>query len=108
MQTTPISTSAPNALNLRCMLGATLTRHAQQRMSHRHVSPEAIDAALSYGTAGKSSGAWIFRLGDRDVARALQQDGVDLEPFLGTHVVVASNGKILTTWKNRSLRRLKQ
>lgn len=84
-----------------------LTRHALERMASRHVSPQAVQAALDFGLLTKVRGAWIYRIGRREVLKAARQ-GVSIKAFEGTHVVCGANGNIMTAYKNRTPRRLRQ
>jgi hypothetical protein len=87
----------PNQTHLR------LTNHALGRMHNRHIHPEGIRMALDYGREFFVRGAVIFVLGKKDIDRA-QQNGTHIpHEWEGIQVVVAHDGSILTTYKNRSL-----
>lgn len=82
-----------------------LTRHAQSRMGSRHISEDAVQATLDYGRSYRAGGAQLFRLGWREIASA-RQAGLDLSLHEGVHVILGDNGRVVTTWRCRTLRRL--
>jgi Domain of unknown function (DUF4258) len=94
MHTTPLQP-------VRAVGHLTLTRHAKERMATRGVSADAIDAAIEYGRMVYIRGADIFAIGRKEIARH-QREGIDLSTYEGIQVVVASDGHILTVYRNRS------
>lgn len=85
-----------------------LTAHARQRMAHRCISLDAVRAAIDYGRHSYVRGALIYALGRRDVAAAAAQDGIDLSPYRGVHVVCSPDGQtVFTTYRNHDLRGLR-
>jgi hypothetical protein len=84
-----------------------LTEHALDRMDGRRLSSEAVRAVLTYGRSSWTRGARIYALGRKEVERWARR-GVDLTPFEGVHVVTAADGAILSVYRNRDLRGLRQ
>jgi hypothetical protein len=83
-----------------------LTLHAQQRMAARSFSPEAVTAVLAFGRSIHTRGAEIRVIGRKEVAQYRSQ-GVDLRAFEGVQLVCASDGVIITMYRNRDFRRLR-
>ena len=84
----------------------SFTRHGWQRYSGRGLRKADIQAALRYGRHSYSGGCEQFFLGQREVERARQR-GIDLSRHKGVHVVVDSEGIVVTTFRNQSYRRPK-
>jgi len=84
-----------------------LTRHAWERMNGRGLSPAAIRLVLNYGRAAHTRGATIYAVGRKEAERH-RQDDVDLSSVEGVQVVCTSSGSILTVYRNRDLRGLRQ
>src|SRR5436190_22680376 len=85
----------------------SLTDHAARRMGARAVSDQAIECALVYGRATWTRGARIFAIGRKEAER-YRSSGIDLDPFDGVHVVTTPDGSILTVYRNRDLRGLRE
>ena len=84
-----------------------LTNHARVRLNQRRISPEALDAVLTYGRRVFVRGAQIRAIGRREVAR-FQLKGIDLRPYEGLQVLVdASGAQVLTAYRNHDFRGLK-
>lgn len=83
-----------------------LTRHAAYRCVTRCISIAAVDAAMDYGNCRHGRGAVIYILGWREV-RYWQERGIDLSRWEGVEVVVAHDGQILTTYRNRHPRAIR-
>jgi Domain of unknown function (DUF4258) len=82
------------------------TKHATVRMSQRNISAEAVEAAIVYGREVFTRGATIYALGHKDVARA-QLLGVSIKAYEGVQVVAASDGSVVTVYRNKNLRSLR-
>src|SRR5262245_32190691 len=83
------------------------TGHLRWRMSCRHIPTEAVVAALLYGRVTASRGAEVFTIGRQEV-RYYAWEGIDLSAFEGVHVVCTPDGKILTAYRGRALRRARR
>jgi hypothetical protein len=83
-----------------------LTYHAQQRMTARNLSHQAVTAALAFGRSIHTRGAEIHVIGRKEVKQYLPH-GIDLSPFEGVQLVCAPDGAILTVYRNRDFRRLR-
>jgi hypothetical protein len=84
-----------------------LTAHALNRMDGRRLSTEAVRFALTYGRSSWTRGAKIYAIGRKEVER-WRGTGVNLAAFEGVHVVTAGDGAILSVYRTRDLRGLRQ
>jgi hypothetical protein len=84
---------------------ATLTHHARHRCRTRGIPESAVDAAIDFGRHFYSRGADHYIIGWREV-RFWADYSVDLEPYRGVHVICASGGQVLTTYRKRRPNRL--
>ena len=82
-----------------------LTSHAEERMAARGLRAEAVAAALAYGRIVYNRGADIYAIGRREIARYAEQ-GIDISAYDGVQVVT-SDGAILTAYRNRSFKGLR-
>ena len=84
-----------------------LTFHAEARLAQRRIPPQAVEAVLAYGRSAFVRGAQIRAIGRREVER-FQKKGIDLRPFNGLQVLLASDGShVLTAYRNHDFRGLK-
>jgi len=83
-----------------------LTDHARRRMSERSISPNAVATVLLYGRDTHVRGAVIYAVGRKEIL-ASRQRGRDLSTCEGIHVVCASDGQVITTYRNHDFRSLK-
>lgn len=77
-----------------------LTRHASERANARHITADAIVAALDWGREYWSHGAVVCRLDRRSVRRAARA-GCRLEAYEGVTVVLLPRGPVVTAWRAR-------
>ncbi len=84
----------------------TLTHHAVKRSRARGIRMNAIQAALAFGKHRAIRGADIYTLGWREVRRQARY-GVDLSRWEGVEVVCAHGGQILTVYRNKNPRALR-
>jgi hypothetical protein len=82
---------------------ASLTRHAAERTQRRGIPVDGITAALAFGWSRRTRGAEIFTIGWRDVRRWAEH-GIDLARFEGIQVVCSHDGVVLTVYRNRKPR----
>lgn len=81
----------------------SLTAHARQRMSSRHIAVDDVFAVLEFGREVHARGAEFFVVGRRDVMRA-RQAGRNVKALEGLHVVCAPNGgPVITCYRNREM-----
>jgi hypothetical protein len=90
--------------DVRGRLGATLTKHACDRMSRRGLSEAAVAAAIAYGRIVHIRGAAIHAIGRKEV-EWFEPDGIDL--YEGVQVVCSPEGAVLTVYRNRDFRGLR-
>jgi len=83
-----------------------LTVHARRRSRVRGISTEAIEAVLDYGRHRTIRGADVFTLGWRDL-RFHARNGIDLSRWEGVEVVCAHDGRVLTVYRNKNPRALR-
>ena len=86
--------------------GFALTRHAWKRMGGRGFSPEMIRKVLEFGRETHARGATIYVVGRKEIKR-YGKKGVDLKGLDGMQVVCSEEGAIITAYRNRDLRGLK-
>ncbi len=76
------------------------TRHARRRGARRNIAPDAVDYVVAYGRMIQRTGVTFYFLGWRDIPpddrRASWATRLE-----GTIVLVASDGEIITVYRNR-------
>ena len=88
------------------MSSPPLTFHAAVRSRTRGIPLEAIEAVVEYGKHRAIRGADVFTLGWREV-RFHSERGLDLSRWEGIEVVCAHQGQILTVYRNKNPRALR-
>lgn len=86
--------------------GFALTRHAWERMGGRGFSPEMIRKVLEFGREKHVRGATIYAVGRKEISR-LEKKGIDLNSLDGMQVVCSEEGAVITAYRNRDFRGLK-
>ena len=84
------------------------SRHAEIRCQQRGIKSEVVEAILAYGRRKRRQGADVYFMDGRARARAVAELGrryAKLSDRLGTYLVVADDGQIITAAKR--LKRLK-
>lgn len=81
------------------------SEHAIRRSYGRSISGEAVEATLDYGRFYWNQGSMVYRLDRRSIAKAKSQ-GVNLQAHEGIHVVLSSDGIVLTAYRNRNCKRM--
>ncbi len=87
-------------------LGATrqdvisLTRHARHRSARRNVAPNAVEYVLAHGRMVRRTGVRFYFLGRRDIP-ACDRCASWATRLEGVIVVVASDGGVITVYRNR-------
>lgn len=83
-----------------------LTKHAAERMCVRGLPSNAVAAAIAYGRTVHVRGADIHAIGRREIEWC-RREGIDLTGYEGVQVVCASDGSVLTVYRNRNFRGLR-
>lgn len=84
--------------------GYRVSPHGWQRVSGRGVTRAQVTAAIDWGRVDYVYGAMRFVVGRRE-SEAAERAGADTRGCEGLHVVVSSDGEIVTVFRNRTLRR---
>jgi cbb3-type cytochrome oxidase cytochrome c subunit len=82
------------------------TTHAAIRMQQRRISETAVVTVLMYGREVYIRGACVCVLGHKQIVRCLRH-GLDLSAHAGVHVVLSTDGAVLTVYRNADLRGLR-
>lgn len=80
-----------------------LTTHAQKRMQSRGITEEDIHDTIQYGRTFYARGAIFKVVGKKEIEH--HSDEVDLGHLDGIHVVLAHDGAVITTYRNRQFHR---
>jgi hypothetical protein len=83
-----------------------ITRHAVDRCRSRSIPRSAVEAALEYGLQRPIRGADVYTLGWREV-RFYAERGIDLSRWEGVEVVCAHDDRILTVYRNKNPRAMR-
>lgn len=83
-----------------------ITHHAWARMSGRSISPRDLSMVLAYGRMVHVRSAEIHAIGRREVDR-YRQEGIDLSHLEGVQVVCTGEGVVITTYRDRALKSLR-
>lgn len=82
---------------------ASISNHAEFRMNQRGICQESIELVLEFGRQIYARRAIFYVIGRKEIAKH-----ADIEPKLklleGLQVVSASDGTVLTAYKNKNLR----
>ena len=84
----------------------TLTLHATDRCRNRGIPTDAVNAAIEFGKHRAIRGADVYTLGWREV-RFYADQGIDLSRWEGIEVVCAHDGHVLTVYRNKNPRALR-
>lgn len=82
------------------------THHAAQRSRTRGIPTQAVTAAVAFGRHRVARGADIYIVGWREV-RLQARHGLDLSRWQGVQVVCAHDGTVLTVYRNKLPRALR-
>jgi hypothetical protein len=83
-----------------------LSEHARRRCEQRGICKRAIEAAWDWGQMiPQDNGRTAFYLGRRSVNYARRRYGLQLSPYKGTLIVVASDGTLITAIRTSHLRK---
>ncbi len=86
-------------------LHADFTQHSRRRMAMRSISESMVEQVLVYGRVAHIRNALVYAIGKKEV----KENGRFLEGCEGVHVLcVPDSGAVITTYRNHSLKGLKQ
>lgn len=83
-----------------------MTHHAEIRMQQRGIPERLVEAVLRYGRTIHARGLSYRVIGHKEVAR-YAREGIDLSDAEGIHVLLQSDGAVVTTYRNRDLRAIR-
>ncbi len=83
-----------------------ITHHAELRMQQRGIPVRLVEAVLHYGRTIHARGLSFRVIGHKEVVR-YAREGVDLRNAEGIHVLLQSDGTVITTYRNRDLRSIR-
>lgn len=83
-----------------------VSKHAAKRMQQRRISEQAVFITLLYGREVYIRDACICVIGQKEVQKC-RRHGLDLTAHAGVHVVLSSNGAVMTVYRNANLRGLR-
>ena len=75
--------------------------HASRRMQQRGITQEMITLTLQYGRVKYAKGAQHYIVGRKEVDYAARE-GQDLRSCNGIHLLLSSEGEVITVYRNRS------
>ena len=106
----PVASSRPRPLarHLLSEGGGRRSHHSAIRMQQRCIDAGAVDAALAWGVPVRQVGgrtAWFI---GRRHCRAAALAGEDIARFVGTIVVEARDGEIITAIRSLRIRKLRR
>ena len=78
----------------------SFTWHARKRSARRNVAPNAVEYVLEYGRMVQRTGVTFFFLGRRDIPPC-DRCASWASRLEGTIVIVASDGEVITLYRNR-------
>lgn len=80
----------------------TLTKHAQQRMAQRNLSPDDVDFILSHGRPNHCAGVVQIHLRHKDVPAATAKQTKYTRLVGSTVVLSRDQTAVITVWRNRT------
>jgi hypothetical protein len=80
-----------------------ISHHAGARMQHRAIDQVDIALVIEFGRTFHCRGAEIKVIGHKEVEHYREQ--IDLREQAGIHVVISSDGCIITTYRNQNFKR---
>ena len=81
-----------------------ISEHARRRLRQRGIPMEDLQCVFEEGRSVLRGKVVIYALGKRETERA----GLDRDRFEGLYVICKTNGVMLTAYRNRSLKGLRQ
>lgn len=81
-------------------------QHAALRMQQRGISAHVVELVLRYGRVIYSRGLAFRVVGRKEVQRYAAL-GIDLSDAAGVHVLVEHDGRVVTTYRNHDLRKIR-
>jgi len=95
-----------NSLSYSLLSNYHLTAHAVLRMQQRGIAPRLIALVLRYGRTIYARGLAFRVIGHKEVER-FARDGLDLTPAEDIHVLVDTDGSVITAYRNHDLRKIR-
>lgn len=83
-----------------------LTQHASLRSQQRSIPLPTIDLVTTYGRKIHARGATFMVVGRKEVDR-YKGMGIDLSKAQGVHVLLSTQGHVITTYRNHDLRNIR-
>lgn len=83
-----------------------LTHHASLRSQQRCISRPIIDLVTTYGREIHTRGATFMVVGRKEVDK-YKSLGIDLSKAQGVHVLLSTEGQVITTYRNQDLRKIR-
>jgi len=83
-----------------------LTLHAAVRSRTRGIPTTAIKAAIEFGRYRSGRGADLYTIGWREI-KLSSKNGLDLSRWMGIEVVCARDGEVITVYRNKNQRALR-
>jgi hypothetical protein len=83
-----------------------LTDHAQKRMQQRHITPHILTQVMRYGRIIHARGVTYRVIGRKEVS-LYAGAGIDLRAAEGVQVLLATDGAVITTFRNHDLRKIR-
>jgi hypothetical protein len=83
-----------------------LTQHASLRSQQRNISLPTIDLVTTYGRKIHTRGATFMVVGRKEVDK-YKGMGIDLSKAQGVHVLLSTQGQVITTYRNHDLRNIR-
>ena len=77
------------------------TRHARLRTAQRRLSPAEVELVEQHGRRIHRTGIIFYFLGHRDLPARLSKPAL-YERLVGTVLLVAENGDLITAYRNRN------
>lgn len=85
---------------------APITHHAELRARQRQISPALLELVMQYGRTIHSRSATYMVIGRKEVEHFAHR-GIDLRKAEGVHVLLGSDGAVITTYRNQDLRKIR-
>lgn len=95
-----------NSLSQILLSNYHFTAHAELRMQQRGIAPRLIELVLRYGRTIYARGLAFRVIGHKEVER-FARDGIDLTRAEGIHVLVETDGSVITAYRNHDLRKIR-
>jgi hypothetical protein len=92
-----------NIFTNHCLINS---RHAKQREDQRGITEKQVTLAYQYGRIIHARRATYYVVGKKEIDKHSAAEPA-LKEMNGIHLVVSSNGTLLTVYKNKDLRKIR-